>query len=365
MEPEEILLENQKNLIHLDLSGNRLEWLSQQTLTNKTKLKTLILASNSLTKFPDNINSLESLEYLDLSDNNLKSTSNIIIQLNNLRVLKINDNIFKQIKDDLWDFPNLSSFFYSVNKESAIFPIDNALRKPMNGLRTVYMDASYEALTTQRNRYKSIGSLFLNLEDYEKSGKELTGDLTDMTNLKFLEIESDYYSSYHDEFQFIIDTNFNLETLSLNEWKGPTNTFDHLTSLKTLKMSNCAFSGNESLSFKNRNLTTIDILMTPFPPKNLKLFNKCAMLLTIKIFDCDLGDIHSDTFVEQTLLEELDLSKNGLKLLPDGIFRNLRNLKILVLVNNLIEVIPNFTFDNLNNLVELNLEGNNLMAFYA
>lgn len=366
-EPKDILLENQFNLTFLDLSENGLRSLPPQTLQNKSKLKTLILARNSFSRIPDYVNSLKTLEYLDFSANNLSSISNMNMELPNLKVFNISYNYLKKLWDSSCNFPKISSLVYSVNEKSFGFEIVQALFNKSTS-STVYMDFSNEALSARRDQLKAVESLFLNFEDLEKSEIEFTTELDAMTNLKFLDLkfnvlkEHDYTFSkilkiFH-KFSFIIENNPNLEYLSLHGWLTSSTAYP---SLKTLKISEC-YAIFQKMSPQTRSTVTGIFL----PPENRNLFNvlrNCSKLVTIHIVHCFLKDIHPDAFIKQTLLEELNLSNNTLTTLPIGIFRSLHNLRILQLENNQIREIPNLVLDNLNNLFELNLKGNKLLSF--
>lgn len=376
MIPEDILLEQQENLLHLDLSGNGLKWLPPQTLQNKTKLKTLILAGNSFSALPDDINGLKALEYLDLCQNNFISISKM--DFPNLKVIKISDNNLKEVEQKSWDFPKLSTFVYSVNEKSAGFPVINALKNSEVTLSTVYMDFTYEALMARGKQLWNTESLTFHYKYSEAKGIHFTDELNAMENLKFLEMNffKHEFPSFHkfgdhkkvvERFEFIIQNNSILEYLSLKDWSGPMDSFNHLIYLKTLKLTDCYFSwGSRRGLIFHQNIEIIDISQTDFPYRQLSdVFNESSKLLKIRIVEGGLEDIHSDAFVEQKLLEELDLILNSIKNLPIGVFRTLKNLKILKLAYNQIEVIPELIFDNLNNLLELDLKANRLLSFDA
>lgn len=277
MRPEDILLENQYNLIFLDLSGNELESLPPQTLQNKTKLKFLFLARNSFDKFPDDLNSLTALEWLDFSENNIVSISKMSLNLPNLEVFNMSCNNLKYIHDNSWKFPRLMKFIYSVNKKSSGFELFDLLKNNQTVLGIVYMDYSLEALTARKDQLKSIEKLYINLMNFgAKKIPENFNKIDGMTNLKFLDLQIEKsvidllecitiefllkeYEQHPEELtlngwlglitdlyrlnlKFLLKENEqHLEELTLNGWSGLITDLYRLIWLNTLTLINCDF----------------------------------------------------------------------------------------------------------------------------
>lgn len=70
--------------------------------------------------------------------------------------------------------------------------------------------------------------------------------------------------------------------------------------------------------------------------------------------------VKSYTFKQFSLLVELDISRNGIRTLPSGVFSTLNNVRVLNLSFNHIQKLVSGTFKGLHNLKVLNLVGNPL-----
>lgn len=78
-----------KKLEVLTLDKNDLKTLPAGLFTNLTHLKTLSLASNQLTVFPEGLGSLRHLDAIDLSDNKIRSLPDTI---GDLQIIELNLN---------------------------------------------------------------------------------------------------------------------------------------------------------------------------------------------------------------------------------------------------------------------------------
>lgn len=341
--PEDISLENQKELIYLNLGGNNLKSLPQETLQNKIKLETLILSQNRFATLPDQVDSLEALEYLDMSYNELFFLKNL--SLPNLKVFNVSYNNLNNVADSFWKSLNLKTFVYSVGEQATI-------NVPKNFQKHIYI-TYYCGMKTIVP--KTIEHLSLIDECTERT---LTEEFDSITNLRFLEVTLNIYYIHqnyklidqslffencklrNNKLRELFENNPNLGMVSLTTWPElPINIFEHLSGLEILKLSYIIFEKTTKSFTLNPNLVDVDISRSFLPEQSKDLFNlfsNCSKLLKIAIYNCDLESIHEEAFSDQIFLEELDLKYNSLVTLPTRIFKNLQNLKIINLKGNYI-----------------------------
>ena len=88
------------------LNKNLLKTLPSNLFSNLSHLKTLSLASNQLTAFPENLNALRNLDVLDLSDNKIRALPDSIGQLQAME-LNFNANQVATLPESLAQCPRL------------------------------------------------------------------------------------------------------------------------------------------------------------------------------------------------------------------------------------------------------------------
>uniref|UniRef100_A0A915EHA4 PIF1/LRR1 pleckstrin homology domain-containing protein n=1 Tax=Ditylenchus dipsaci TaxID=166011 RepID=A0A915EHA4_9BILA len=112
-----------KDLLHLDISNNRLgemsefEWKKFANISRLSKLATLNLNTNGFKFLPDSFFDAlpSSLQSLDLSDNSLENLSNKISRLYNLRILTVSGNMLTELPEDIFLLRNLECLDVSKN----------------------------------------------------------------------------------------------------------------------------------------------------------------------------------------------------------------------------------------------------------
>lgn len=115
-----------KNLIHLDLSANKIDVIkSHPNLENLSKtLKSLLLTGNLIEQISDDFSILSSLTDIDLSNNLLKSIPDSFIHLKNLIDVDLSGNQIHHLPPDFRALNNLSQLKLSHNQLSSIPKID-------------------------------------------------------------------------------------------------------------------------------------------------------------------------------------------------------------------------------------------------
>uniref|UniRef100_A0A3B3RWW5 LRRCT domain-containing protein n=1 Tax=Paramormyrops kingsleyae TaxID=1676925 RepID=A0A3B3RWW5_9TELE len=93
----------------------------------------------------------------------------------------------------------------------------------------------------------------------------------------------------------------------------------------------------------------------------ISLFSSLQNLQRLFLSGNKISHLPQELFRGLGELRQLDLSKNALRVIPEGIFDDLSNLESLSLKDNQIEHLPSNLFSSLENLVTLYLSRNNLV----
>ena len=95
-----------------------------------------------------------------------------------------------------------------------------------------------------------------------------------------------------------------------------------------------------------------------------KMFSNFSKLFIFRARDVKLQEIHQNDFMSADFIFFLDLSKNEIKKLENGIFTNLKGIKEIDFSSNKIENIDDGAFDNLGiNLTRIDLSNNKIKTF--
>ncbi|XP_052895892.1 chaoptin-like [Anopheles moucheti] len=97
--------------------------------------------------------------------------------------------------------------------------------------------------------------------------------------------------------------------------------------------------------------------MKKLPKTLLDSFRKVEKL---DLTDLQIEEIEPNVFTNGIYIRELYLGLNDIRVLPHGVFHNMRSLELLVLDRNLLEHLPWNIFANTSNLIELSIADNNL-----
>ncbi len=135
----------------------------------------------------------------------------------------------------------------------------------------------------------------------------------------------------------------------------------------TVVVAGLLFSGMQALSLRAKSLSLREALLHPSGPLAHRARTGSLDRMHTDVTKLNLGSrgITKITLEEGRALaenypelEELDLSLNKLKTLPDGVFSGLRNLRVLNLSYNRLRKVNDWGFGGMPNLRELSLAGN-------
>ena len=272
------------NLQILNLSGNKLAEIKENTFNTFTNLQTLDLSNNKLTEIKENtFNELVNLKKLYLGSNNLTEIKeNTFGQFANLEKLYLGNNTLKEIPANIKYLTNLQTLDLGYNKLTEIK--ENTFSKLTN-LQTLYL-GSNKLIELNENifgRLINLQELYLHKNELIEIKENTFGQLTNLQNLS-------------------------LGCNQLTEIKE--NIFYRLTNLQELDLN-----GNELIEIKENT------------------FDQLTNLNALSLGNNKLTEIKENIFYRLTNLQELDLSYNKLKSLPLSIL-SCRRLNELTYENN-------------------------------
>ncbi|XP_051249479.1 toll-like receptor 13 [Dicentrarchus labrax] len=358
------LLWSCSQLTELALTINRLSELSEHSLRSMTKLRSLELQRNELSKLPLAVRGLSTLEILDLSFNLISEVDcHDFLDLTRLTELNLENNKISKLKECA--FQNLKNLKILNIAGNAVFTLDNTFKVNLRKL---------ESLNLHNNVHL----------------KFMQGDFMNLSSLCVLDLESDAYYNLYDGALEGLD---NLQTLSLSLNNYREEIFRGLPKLANLTL-HFTFNWNQKSSQQNDEppfsnlpnlrklvLKVYDNYHTDISPDLLKGLKSLEYLMTEKFFTrslhpdtfkytpqlkglqvihSDLSDLSPELFWPIPNLRALDLSNNKLRSLDFLAGANLPALSWLKLTENMLSVINETVFQSLHALTYLDLSGNPL-----
>ncbi|XP_047427404.1 toll-like receptor 13 [Mugil cephalus] len=311
---DNVMLRPCSRLTKLSLSGNQLSGMSEHALQSMTKLTTLDLSINHLTKVPVTLRGLSSLEVLDAS-------SNLISEL------------------DCLDFQNLTRLTNLSLKHNHIFSLGTCVFQNLNILKS--LDIGQNFIFTFENTFRVNLRQLQSLNLRSNGHLDLKrGDFGSLSSLRILDLDSDTYYIVHDGAFEGLD---NLQTLSMSLDRYTKETFSglqHLEALNlrlTFKWSQNSSRQNSEPPFSNLPnlkrlmLRVFDTYRSDIPLDLLSGLKSLEYLMTQKFFTRSL---HPDTFKHTPCLKGLQIINSQLSSLLPELFRPIPNLKELDLSHN-------------------------------
>ncbi|XP_078056872.1 uncharacterized protein LOC144481664 [Mustelus asterias] len=367
----------------LDLSHNQIQHFD---LVSLLPLEKLDLSSNSLTGIPD-FKNLRNLKKLVLDHNQIPDLPERAFDvLVSLEELSVKGNAIRVIPDGIFDqLEELSRLILSGNRIER-FP-GNSLQGAQN-LDT--FDISNNNLSSFPRGFENIFAPYIYLynnpwhcdcdtvENFTEWMRNVDGSIYDsigQSDSKSVVCSSPAAWKGIPIVKFPLEQICHVVTTIRTTPQMPTGTERSHISISTLNLFKtsplpeiCAsytdLEGKRGTNCSHRSLVSIP---HPLPPDTeillLNYNNLSSVPLTsfqslpyLKDLDLSHNQIQHFDLVSLLPLEKLDLSSNSLTRIPD--FKNLRNLRKLVLDHNQIPDLPERAFDVLVSLEELSVKGN-------
>ncbi|MFQ6628088.1 hypothetical protein Gotur_006859 [Gossypium turneri] len=338
-----VYMRNLSSLKTLSLRYNLLEGklIHTQELNNLTNLKSLDLSGNKIESISNKEwNNLTNLKYLDLSYNNIESISNQGFQwlsrLTKLETLNLSGNSLKN--SILFDMRNLSSL-------KTLRLSSNQLEGRLLHIQGLSNLINLKKLDLSENQIES-------LQSSKDGGRKL-----ELMHLKELNLNSNLFNN---SVFASLNKLLNLRTLSIsNQLKGPIDAkdLDAFTSLRELNMR-----ANELIDFvihKESNVSrNVEEIYLDYSTLNTNILQSIGVFISLKtlsLYDCGLiGPLPNQGWCDLRNLEVLDVSGNALEGMLPHCFSNLTALRVLDISRNHFQIPLSFApFANLSNLKAL------------
>ncbi|XP_051246674.1 toll-like receptor 13 isoform X2 [Dicentrarchus labrax] len=360
-------LETCSQLRELDLSTTHTTELSKGSLRLMKQLQSLTLATNLITKVPDDIRSLYSLEILDLGDNiiselvceDFKNTTRLTeLYLNTNRIAKLDGCVFENL-NDLKILDISDNLLWTFGGAFNIGP-----------QKLEYLDLSKNfILILKRGDFQGLGSvkhLDLVTNRIGRVKRRAFDGLNNLTTLSVslpLEYENHFRELPHlENLTIYFNTDGGFRTLQ-SQASYHEASF-HLKSLKIFKIICTGYHYGFPLdvpeeffqAMKHLEDFTAENVYISAPDPQTFQFN--FRLKSLKISQTDLSDLNPELFQPIPNLQALDLSETRLQSLDFLAQANLPALRQLKLSGNEITVINETVFQSLPALTYLDLDNN-------
>ncbi|XP_055631978.1 chaoptin [Toxorhynchites rutilus septentrionalis] len=354
-----------KKLIYLDISGNSLGVISEDTFAgldstlleikmsyNKIstfrkidlpKLRRLDISSNSIDDLTvDAFHKLGNLLYLNMSGNEhiTQITRTMIYPLNKLQVIDISNNGIKTIQADL--FHNNTELRIILLNHNHLKMIEENTFMALNNLFNV--DISHNEITTIKSRsfINTVNLRTLNLRGNKLI--ELRADIfnseTAMETLDLSDNEIGVFGpntfKIHPRLRKIFLANNKLQRFSPE-------LINSLDFLEVIDLSNNQLIAIDQLDYARfANLRELYFARNQIEIVSDMAFHNSTQLQIVDLSGNKLERLTERVFEGLIRIEKLDLSHNALQELPEGIFDKSRIQKVenLILTNNSFRSIP-------------------------
>lgn len=315
------------NVQVIDLSSNKLQSVTKELFSSFTNLRKLILRRNKINKIYENsFFGLSKLETLDLSENNLTILTNVFTPLKNLQHLNLSRNNIQFIHANYFNNWLLQHLDISYNNLRKVTP--GALQQLPNLARLLLTDNPHLGIT-QLDTQLLVGT-----------GRRL--QQIDASRTGLCQVPEAFTHSVR--FLSLVGN----KIISIR--CGDLDSYPLLQSLD--------FSDNKILSIEDDSLGRLEMLLFLNLNKNLLVEIPRSLpdgLKYLSINENIIKNITKPDFKELPNLRILLLKCNQIQYIQDGVFEDLLSLEMLDLSNNPIKLLSSSTFDGPLSLRDLRL----------
>ncbi|XP_046403434.1 toll-like receptor 6 [Ischnura elegans] len=301
----------------LDLSNNRLSQLQPHNLADLTRLASLNLSGNAFKTLPRGAFARNALlRILDLRRNQITAIDSSLLRgLRFLRRLRLSDNALQEINRGAFESATRIGTVDLARNNLSIVPA-----RAFAGLRFA------EEINLSGNRIRTIES---------GAFKDLYLVHIDLSHNELTEIEAESFTNC---------ANMTLLDMSHN----------HLERIRKDAMDEISYAGELLLSF-NR--------LTDFG--SLPIANMTGLRI-LNVSDNSLNSVPRNAFPTKGLglpeLHTIDMSRNNISSIANGVFVPLLGLRALLLSHNTLEALGGSVFGALPSLLRLSLDSNRLTS---
>ncbi|XP_013190241.1 toll-like receptor 13 [Amyelois transitella] len=316
-----------QNLRQIDLSGNKLLYVTKGLFNNFYNLRKLILSRNEIINiFEESFNGLSKLESLDLSENKLTILSKVFTPLKNLQHLNLSRNNIEFIHENNFNNWLLQHLDVSHNNLKKLAP--GALQLLPNLARLLLTDNPHLGITQIDKQLLVATGRRLQQVDASRTGLYQVPEAF-THSVRFLSLVGNRISAVRcgdlDSYPLLQSLDFSDNKVILVE-------DDSLGRLEMLLFLNL-----------NKNLLTAVPKSLPDELKYLSINNNLVKNLTLP------------DFKNLPNLRILLLQNNNIHYIQDHVFDDLLSLEMLDLSNNPIQTLTSSTFDGPLSLRDLRL----------
>ncbi|XP_026755730.2 protein artichoke-like [Galleria mellonella] len=316
-----------QNLREIDLSSNKLQYITTGLFNNFSNLRKLILSRNEIINiFEESFNGLSKLESLDLSENNLTILANVFTPLKNLQHLNLSRNNIQFIHENYFNNWLLQHLDVSHNNLKKLAP--GALQLLPNLARLLLTDNPHLGITQLDTQLLVGTGRRLQQIDASRTGLYQVPEAF-THSVRFLSLVGNRISAVRcgdlDSYPLLQSLDFSDNKIVLVE-------DDSLGRLEMLLFLNL-----------NKNLLTSVPKSLPDELKYLSINNNLIKNLSIP----DLKNLPN--------LRILLLQYNNINYIEEHVFDDLLSLEMLDLSNNPIRMLSSNTFDGPLSLRDLRL----------
>ncbi|XP_054712158.1 toll-like receptor Tollo [Uloborus diversus] len=347
----------------LDLSYNRIKYLTDEILSSLRRLRNLTFRGNQISQMsPYALIGLQRLHFIDLSNNKLSEFHpHFFHHSTEIREILLSNNSIAGFPSALFrSLSQLSHLDVSHNIISELHFLLDSFKNP-NRLST--LNLSFNRIRRlEGTPFQSLLSLqVLHLQDNqieyiaEKSFTHLSNlKILDLTNNKLRLIEADTFNGLI-SLQDLVLRNNHMELIH-------SDALMNLTRLRYLSLQNNSLTSFPVAINKMEYLQELDLSLNSISNITNDTFENLKSLVVLDLKSNLVGNLSRGTLRDQYSLRILDLSKNRIQSLEHGIFDDAIELEQIELNDNLLSDI-NGLFMNLQNLRVLNVSRNNITWF--
>lgn len=347
----------------LDLSFNRLKYLTDEILSSLRRLKNLTFSDNQISQMsPYALIGLQRLQFIDLSNNKLSEFHpHFFHHTTELREILLKNNTIAGFPSAL--FRSLSQLLHLDVSHNIIADLHFLLDSFKNPNRLKILNLSYNRIRRIEGMpFQSLVSLqVLNLRDNiveyiaEKAFSHLTSlKVLDLTNNRLRLIEAETFNGLMNLHELWLPNN-HMELIH-------SDAFMNLTRLHYLSLKNNSLTSFPMAINKMEYLQNLDLSFNSMSNITNDTFENLKSLAALDLKYNFIGNLSRGTLRDQYSLKNLDLSSNRIQSLEHGIFDDAIELERIELNDNLLSDI-NGLFMNLQNLKSLNVSRNNITWF--